>query len=844
MIFRKGINYIFFFNKYFIKSLIILPLLLVFIQCANKNYLKSNEYLLKKQSFEGNKKFNFSDLNILLSPQPNRSLLGVRLYLMMYQIGFNHFDTLNAQRQRKKVLEKYNHKLRTLNDSLYLDALNKDEVYDNALDSVHYKSKYFKKLISTRKKRTNKLNKADEKISKGNWMMRVVGEPPSIFDSSSIQVNLNTLHNFYFNQGYLENQISCQIDTNKRDISLKFKIIEKSPYKIITFTTQTNDTSISNLIKKNNKESYIKINNFYKEQDLTNERDRINRLLRNSGYFDFNPQYISFDIDSSQIKREINITTIISNTSDGKNHKRYTFDKVYFFTDQGNTSVKKDTGYYRNIYFIYTKQNFSKRIISKKLLIKEKEYYNVSKIQNSQRQLAALDMYKFININFEKTNDSDTLHPKLTAYVRTMPLQKFQSTEEVGLSMASNFVPGPSGFLNFKSRNTLRGFEIFETSFRATVVGQASLLNKSEFYRSEEYNAQTSMSFPQLYFPMGRKFQNFIENYSPVTRFDVSYSYIGRPEYTRDNINVGMNYNFQLSPRKLFSFAIVDLNLVSTKNKSASFVEYLNKLQNNGNNLINSFGTSFVSDMNATYTFTNNVLGENKKSKYLRIYAESGGTLLNILNKNNLLVESDTLLGLKTFRYFKLSTDLRLYFPIRKNTFAMKYNIGVAKAYDNEEILPYERNFFLGGSNSIRSWSPRRLGPGGWVAERDEQGRPIYRFEQPGSIMLEMSWEYRFKIIKFLESALFVDAGNLWIWAPRNGVEKARPEGVFYFDKFLSQIAVGTGLGIRLNFSFLILRFDFGWKAKDPSQEEGKRWIFFKEGYRSPNLNLSIGYPF
>ena len=838
--FRNG-----FLSLKYIANVLFLSVFLATINsCTVRKFLGQNEYLLSKQKFKGNKSFSDGDLLPLMRQKTNRSFLGTKFYLNAYFIGKKDYDTAAINAEKKQVIAHYDRKLYALGDSIYLRNLEVSQFVETITDSAYKARPHRKKIERIRKRRERKLSKINRRLTKGNWLMRVVGEPPSLYDSAVTNENVKYLKGFYHNNGYFRCEVECKVDTAKKMVTEKYTIKEKEVYKIGTVTIECADSALTTVLQKEKKDQLIKTGTPYRKQNFSAERDRINKIFKNAGYYDFTPQYISFEVDSSNEKNTVDITIVIAKTNENKLHARYTIDKIVFYTDLGASSLKKDTAYYRQVYFIYSKNNFAKRILTKKIQFQEGSYYSQEKIQNTQRQLAALDMYKFININFEKVNHKDSLHQSLIAYIRTTPLKKFQSTEELGLSVASNFIPGPAGSLNFKSRNTFRNFEIYEANLRATIVGQASLLNASEFYRSEEYVVQNSLSFQQLFFPFPPRLQNFISKYSPVTRFSSSYTLVRRPEYRRDNINVGMNYNFLLSTRAQFSFSILDVNLVQTNNKSDEFVAYLATLQKNGNNLVNSFGTSLVTDINSTYTYTDNVMGENKRSKFFRIYAESGGTMLNILNSTQILKSTDTLFGLKTFRYFKFNTDLRFYFPIRKNTFAMRYNLGIARAYDKEEILPYERNFFLGGANSVRAWAPRRLGPGSWVAARDAQGRALYQYEQPGSIMLEASWEYRFKVFKFIESALFVDAGNLWIWAPRSGADKTRPEGVFYTSKFLSQIAVGTGIGLRLNFSFLILRFDFGFKVKDPSQPEGKRWIFLQQGYKSPNVNLSIGYPF
>lgn len=812
--------------------------------CSIRKFLGPNEYLLSKQSYKGNHAFGKSDLKTLMRQQINRSILGVQPYLYAYYTGKRSYDTSQLNQEKRDIIKRYDDKLLALGDSAYLSNLEVNQFVETITDSAYKAKPHRKKINRIRKRREKKLFKINRTLAKGNWLMRVVGEPPSLYDSAVTMENVRYIKSFYHNNGFFKCEVRSEVDTVKKLVKEKYIIDEKDLYRISSLELVCNDTIMSALIQKEKKDAVLKVGMPYRERNFTEERDRINKLFKNAGYYDFTPQYINFEVDTTQTKKAVDVTIVISDPNDGSTHTRYTISKIFFYTDNETKGIKKDTFLYKNVYFVYHKDNFSKRILCKKLQIKIEEYYSQEKVQQTQRQLAALDTYKFININFEKEKNKDGKYKYLAAYIRTNPLKKFQSTEELGLSVASNFIPGPAGSLNFKSRNTFRSFEIFEINLRATVVGQVSFIDASKFYRSEEYVVQNSLSFQQLFFPLNPRLQTFLGKFSPVTRFSSAYTNVRRPEYRRENINANMNYLFTLNTREQFSFSLIDLNLVSTANKSDEFLVFLDKLQRNGNNLVNSFGKSFVTDMNSIYTYSDNIIGQNKKSKFIRIYAESGGTLLNILNSSNIYETSDTLLGLKTFRYFKFNTDFRFYFPVRKNTFAMRYNLGIARAYDKEEILPYERNFFLGGANSLRAWAPRRLGPGSWVDSIDTQGRAVYQYEQPGSLMLETSWEYRFKVIKFVESALFVDAGNLWIWAPRLGVEKARPEGVFYVNKFLSQIAVGTGIGLRLNFSFLILRFDFGFKVKDPSKPEGNRWIFLQKGYRSPNINLSIGYPF
>ena len=789
--------------------------------------------MLDKQNIKGNKKIGKDELTALFKKKPNRKILGTRPYLLSYYIGKSKLDTAKLQKKREETIQKYGQKIAAVDTS----------------SSNKKRNKNLKKIERLREKRDKKVDKIDVKLREGNWLMRVVGEPPSLFDTTNTNYNVRQMKFYLNSKGYFLNDIESKVDTNGRYVTETYTIEEGEPYKIRQIAYLIPDTVVDRLVKENMKETKLQAGKNYEEGNFSEERDRINRLLKENGYYDFSTQYIVVEIDSSVGTREMDVRVVVRNPANKNSHPRYTIDKIIFNSDVTRARQEKwDTTNFEGIHYIYKKDNFSKRILNKKIRVKPGDFYTQSKIYLTQRQLAALDMYRFININFDKIEPdslADTVRYKLIANIRTSPLQKFQTTEEGGVNVSSiGFVPGPFGSFSFKSRNTFRGFEIFETTLRASVMGQAGISDPNIPYRTEEYDATLSLSFPQFFFPTGLRFK--MEDYAPKTRFTAGYSLVNRPEYRRGNIKTSMNYLFNPSPTTQWNISILDLNFISSDIKDNSegreFDRYLKNISARGNPLINTFRNSVVSDMNATYTYNSNLSGGNIKSKFYKFYVESGGTLLNLYEKipslRNKLNDSNITIyniPLQTYKYFKVNTDVRYYFPVKKNTFAMRFNVGFARPYgSNNPVLPYEKFFFMGGTNSMRGWQVRRLGPGTYK----DTVNP-YRFEQPGEIMLEMNYEYRFKIISFLEGAVFSDIGNLWTF--RN--DPTRPGSQFKINRFYEQLAVATGVGMRLNFTFLILRLDLGVKTIDPSAE-GSNFVLTNQRLRDYRLNIGIGYPF
>lgn len=776
--------------------------------------------MLYKQKVNGNKKISNDELTALFRQKSNRKIFGAMPYLKLYYIGKARFDSSKVVNKMEEVKQKY-----------------EEKIEENKGDE--------KKVNKLQAKRDKKLESLEEKLEEGNWLMRTVGEPPALYDSSLTHETARQMEFYYNSKGFFNNNVNFEVDTTEKFVYVNYHVIEGTPHKINAINYDIEDSVVNSIVEKNKKDIAIKVGENYSEAKISAERERITNILKNNGYFDFSRQFIFFDVDTTQEKQKAAITLRIENPPNEDKHKRYSISKVVFVTDAQNTeNIQKDTSIYKDIHFVLPEDRYSQKILDQKIRIYPGDLYNQSRIQLSQRQLAGLDMFKFININFEK-NKNDTLNNSLTAYIYTSPLKKYQISDEAGLNVSYGFIPGPFGSLSFKERNAFGGFEVFELNLRASIIGQAGLidsaigestrLNPANVYRSEEWNADVSLTFPQFFFPT--PIRRKLQDYNPKTKVILGYTIINRPEYRRGNLRSSLNYSFNKSIHSFYNFSIVDVNLINTTSISEDFNNYLIDLESLGNQLRASFGRSFVSSINGSYIFNNNVLGANTKSKYYKYYVESGGTLLNLFNKTPFFENNDSIFGIKTFRYLKLVGDWRFYFPVKKNTFVFRFNIGVAKPYDNAEVLPYERYFFTGGSNSIRAWPPRRLGPGSLAKEPKD-----YVYERPGELLIENNYEYRFKIAGFFEGATFIDIGNVWFLSEKQVLDK--PETKFNIGNFYKQLAVGTGFGLRLNFSFLILRLDLGIKAWDPAQTENKFVLFSKSGFRKPAYNIGIGYPF
>ncbi len=790
----------------YLRRLIIYPCAVVFlftIACNPSRHLKPGQQLLFSQNVKGTKKLSNSEFAALFKQKDDKTFLGGMPFVGIYNFGYHFFDSIKVKSKIPKIQKKFDGKI----------AASKGK--ESKIERLH-------------KQENRQIGKVKTKLKKGNFIMKM-GEPPVAFDSSLANKTQRFMKYHLSSKGFFEGSVTTSIDSSHKKVKVTYTIHEGAEFIIEELFTKVEDGSVDSLLRAHVKDTKLKAGKRYDEADLTEERTRISKLMKENGYFDYAPELLYFNIDTTGTTARIKLQTVLLNPPGKDRQYVYKIDSVRFYTNEDILDKKgrmEDTTYYDNVNYVYNEHLvFNKKIANRKLLIHPGDVYKQSAIDQTQKNLSGLDLFQLVTVNYNQ----DTINHRLAANIHTTTMKQNQLVNEAGLNVSmQGFIPGPYESITYRRRNLFKGFELLEMNVKAAILGQTAVLNPSSVLKTEEFIAQTTLSFPQLYFPGLRGLR--WENFSPHTRLNVSYTITKRPEYQRAASHIGIQYNINLDAHRQVIFSPFDVSLINTQQESDTFRLYLQYLQERGNNLIYSFMSSYVSDMNIAYVFNNNDPTKNKRSRYVKYSAESGGTIFNLTN-------TETIGGLQTFRYIKLNADLRYYFPVGKNTLAMRCNIGLADPYAGNKVLPYEKYFFAGGPNSIRAWNIRRLGPGSYAERDPTTGQVIYGIEQTGELLLETSLEYRFKIISILEGALFADAGNVWMVIH----DPSRPGADFSTSTFFKEIAVGTGLGLRANLTFLIVRFDLGLKTYDPAYEQ---FVLFKQTLERSVLNFGIGYPF
>lgn len=795
-----------------------LCLILSLASCNSTRYLKDKERILNKQQIKAPKDLNLAELEALYSKKANRRLLGVlgSHLVWMYYTGLKNYDKEKFIKKRQKIETRFKRK---------------------KVDSTNLRA-----ITNHQFKMNRKLEQKNTKIENGNDFMRW-GEPLALFEPGSIKITMDRFRDYLFAKGYFHAKTRVSTKEKDRKVDITYTVDPGAAYKIDSISLDCPSQAIIALIGKHEEGSNIRSGENFNQDQLVKERERIELLLRDRGYYNFSRQMITFDVDTVGRKNH-GIHLKMNITASPEELKTFRIDSVRMIPDVGMEKYfagnSREEGNYRGIKFEFFGQRYLKKSLAMRVFVHRDSLFSRSESFLTQRQLANLDMFKFVNINY------DTSGGKFIANIFASPLEHYSWSNEAGVSVTQGF-PGPYYSVSFKRRNLIKGLEIFELNGRFGFEGVASATQQSDFYKSTEATINASVSFPQFLVPMSSERALRYAHFNPRSKLLAGYTYTNRPEYKRSIITASNTLTWDTNNGLQYSFTGTNLNIIRS-DTSAAFGERLRELEKAGNRLINAFKPAFVSNMSFSVTWNQHNYGNlDNNSFFLRATVESGGTSLNLFSPSVI-----TNWGLEPYKYLRMNIDMRQTTILNKHSqLAFHLNTGIGYAYSQNKVLPYEKNFFVGGSNSIRAWRPRRLGPGTLpptLSDNPEtDGLFEYRFEKPGDLLFEASMELRQKLFGFVNYALFLDVGN--VWSIQSNTD---PRSKFQFKDFYREFAVGTGFGLRFDFTFLILRLDIGMKVFDPARPAGDRFVLDKFRFLKPFgtekepviFNIGIGYPF
>lgn len=707
-----------------------------------------------------------------------------------------------------------------------------------------------------------------------HWLREKIGEPPVYGSSFNPTANQEILSNYLYNRGYFFNQVIGHKEIENQYAHGDFDVSPGPQYKYKSIDYSPSDsTEVAKAVARTARRSLLKPGEPYDLDIIKAERERINTTLKNRGFYYFSPDYLMLYADTTAGSSEVSAKMRLRYDIMPQNaYRRYKIRNVEVYPDYRfliNTDTTKnkrrqqrvyDTVNYQHILIFQRSKQFRPYIFRKSILFDSADFYSQRKQNASLSRLINLGTFKFVKNEFTPVADTNSFAAKLASFsapysflVKTgladtfgnqldtkyllTPYPRRMLSAEVGGYTQNDSRAGSKLSVTTRNRNIFKGAELFSLKlsggFEAQYGGEVKIPN------TYNVGVEASLNIPRIVLPFFnlRGSSPFV----PRTLITLSYNYYLRNTlYSLHSFSAGYGYNWKTDLRqehKLFPFNITYIH-IDTFSTLASYDYNLSNLLFNG--VI--FGP--------TYEYTYNTQADNRKNRndfYFDGVIDLSGNIVGIAQGTSVNEQPKKILDANYAQYLKFTTDFRYFRALnekRTQNLAARLYFGYGYPYGNSYNLPNVKQYFSGGSSSLRGFQSRLVGPGTFN-EQYLKGTTTF-IETLGDIKLEGNLEYRAQIYRFIQGAVFMDAGNIWLLRDNPDF----PGGKFS-SSFLKELAVDGGVGLRFDFSILLLRFDFGIPFRKPWLPDGDRWVFNKINFGDPDwrkqnlvFSLAIGYPF
>ena len=741
--------------------------------------------------------------------------------------------------------------------------VNRSELYNFLRQQPNHKVLGFAKLQLA----TYSLSGRDSTKWYNRWLRRI-GQAPVIYDSLLTEASERQLRLALVNSGYNDARVKADtVSDGKKKMAVTYHITAGEPHRVQSVGYNIPDTAIRRIVAENKAEAGIRPGMLLDRTVLDNERARITRVLRNAGYYDFNREYISYTADTVAGSKLVGLTLSL-NAPDARAarggseqfadslslnphlHHRYDIRKVVFVIDtdidQGKRELKlQDTVMYKGTTFIFGGDRYLRpATLDEMCYIQPGRPYSARQVERTYEALGRLSIVKFINIEMEPVGSIGDIG-LLDAYIYLARNKK----QAASVELEGTNSEGDLGFgvgVTYQHRNLAKGSELLTTKLRASYESLSGNFDGLINNRYTEFAGEVGITFPKFKCPFLSK--SFKQKVLASTEFSVSANYQERPEYTRVIFGTAWKWKWQqqrADHMQRQTYDLIDINYVRLPR---STIDFIDEIAPSNPLLRYSYEDHFIMRMGYSFSRTNRRMPTTDFNAYyvqpyittLRFSAEMAGNLLygisNLVGQHR----SDgvyKVLGIQYAQYVKGEIDYTYTrnFDTR-NALSVHGGFGIAYPYGNSSMVPFEKRFYAGGANGVRGWGVRTLGPGSY----DARNSVTDFINQCGDIRLDLSVEYRAKLFWVLEGALFIDAGNIWTIHDYEN----QPGGLFKFNEFYKQIALAYGVGIRLDFTYFLLRLDLGLKSSHPAMHQ-ERWpLLHPQWGRDANFHFSVGYPF
>ncbi len=677
-----------------------------------------------------------------------------------------------------------------------------------------------------------------------HWMKNRLGEAPVLMDDIDAGRNVRLIQNRLYNMGYFDASVMYEKDFSENTASVDYHISISSPYVFGSWAPPAGDGTLETAIRNHMDETLIIEDEPYSLDVLRSERHRIDRALKQEGFFYFHPDHILFRADTNETNRRVNIQMGIKTETPAVARRAYRIGHVYIHADYmtSGAMLAEHTDTLRvkdGVYFTDALEQFNPEVIARTVSLKKDSYYDVRDHDRTLNHLMGLETFQFVSLRFQHRDQEDASY--LDVNILLTPVRRRSITIELKGVTKSNHFAGPGLHAVLTNHNVWKGAESLKLSFGGAYE---TLIGRQRSASSTELGMDATLAFPRFMLPFNLMSERPV--LSPRTAMSLGWQLLNRTDaFSLNTLQTQIDYSWNSDVANRFRISPLVLNIYLLGDVD----EALDGILVGGTLLRKGLFEQFVLGGQYSWMYNSALKTSEKNAWYIHTSLDLSGNLayLFLHHGPGKADEEDgtyRIFGQAFAQYVKADADVRYYADLGEgHRLVSRIYAGAGFPLGNSEQLPYVKQFVIGGSNSIRAFHPRTLGPGSYHVDDEERG--TFQVYQTGDLKLEANLEYRFDITSVFKGAVFVDAGNIW----RHQQDENVPGGEFNTDTFVSQIALGAGLGLRIDAGFFLLRFDFAVPLANPATT-GRGYFdpvrLADRQWRRDHLvfNLGIGYPF
>lgn len=672
-------------------------------------------------------------------------------------------------------------------------------------------------------------------------LFRKQGEPPVLLSAVNPEHNEKVLQSSLENRGFFIARVRGDTVVKRKKARAIYTVRPGPQYSISPVHFSDDTTVLQKTINETADKTFLKAGDPFDLAVIKGERDRIDAHLKEKGFYYFDPDFIIVQADTTVGNNKVNLSVKVKPETPFQAREVYRINDVFIYAQfglragQGDTTKNK-AEYYKGYYVVDPRKLYKPRLFEQAMQFDPGDVYNRTDHSQTISRLVNLNLFKFVKNRFEPVPGIDSAKLNVYYYLTAFPKKALRG--EVNANTKSNNLTGSSITIGWRNRNTLRGGELFTVD--ATGGFEVQYSGQMRGFNTFRYGIEANFVLPRFLLPFVRLEPK--GSFVPKTNFLLAYDLLTKQKlYTMQSFRAGWGYNWKENIYKEQQFNFISINYVQplliTDLYSDSAAKYPT--------LLKAVEKQFILGTNYNYNY-NQMVGKPTMSSgiYFNGNIDLSGNVAGLITgadaKNN---KPKNILNAQFSQYVKLETDTRYYAKLSETSvWANRLIAGLGLPHGNSLQLPYIKQFFVGGTNSIRAFRSRSVGPGSYVDTTITTFLP----DQSGDIKLELNTELRKKLFGIVHGALFIDAGNIWLFN-----EDSLKPGAKFSKDFLKEIAVGGGVGLRFDVSFLVIRLDLAIPFRKPWLVGKERWVINEINFRSPawrrqNIvwNLGIGYPF